>query len=123
MPGYLALLLKALKDHGASSISDVVMTHYHRDHTEGLKELRRHFGEGLRAWKAQPQYGGSHGPSFTLASQGVKELSAGQLLTTEDGSASLRVVLTPGHTPDHICLFLQEVRASSQSCIVIAHHA
>ena len=108
--GYLPLLERAMKQHGVSHISDVLITHYHHDHSEGLLGLRRRFGTALRAWKMDPTYRGvaAHGPSFSLASSSVQPLVDGQVLTTEDGSASLRVLATPGHTPDHCCLLLLE---------------
>ena len=47
-------------------MSDVIITHYHADHSEGLLQLRHEFGPGLRAWKLDPAYKGPHGPSFDL---------------------------------------------------------
>eukprot|EP00316_Scyphosphaera_apsteinii_P024539 CAMPEP_0119347298 /NCGR_PEP_ID=MMETSP1333-20130426/108450_1 /TAXON_ID=418940 /ORGANISM="Scyphosphaera apsteinii, Strain RCC1455" /LENGTH=317 /DNA_ID=CAMNT_0007359835 /DNA_START=31 /DNA_END=984 /DNA_ORIENTATION=- len=108
--GYMETLLTALKDHGADSISDVIITHYHHDHSQGLSDLRKHFGDAFRAWKAQPDYKGPYGPSFNCKALNVQELKGDEVLTTDDGSARLRVLLTPGHTPDHICLILEEER-------------
>ena len=108
MSGYVPMLLKTMKQEGAETISDVLMTHYHCDHTEGLKDLRAHFGDELRAWKLQPSHKGEHGPSFDLIAAGVRELSDGQELSTEDGDATVKVLATPGHTPDHACLLLRE---------------
>ena len=77
----LPALLKAMADDGAERISDVVSTHFHHDHTEGLKGLRAHFGEELRMWKLpwsagvlMPWPGVQHGPSFDLTKIGVKAL-------------------------------------------------
>ena len=105
---YVPLLLRCMQDHGADRISDVLITHYHRDHTQGLKDLRAQFGSTLRAWKMMPNYKGDHGPSFDLAAAGVRELKDGQELSTEDGDTTLRVLATPGHTPDHCCFVLKE---------------
>ena len=33
-PGYVPLLQSALTESGADSVSDVVITHYHKDHSE-----------------------------------------------------------------------------------------
>jgi ribonuclease/clavin/mitogillin len=116
---YVPLLEEALKESGGESISDVVITHYHRDHSEGLQALRDRFGDGMRAWKLDPLYEGEHGPSFSLAEFGMKALADGQVLTTESGDATLRVLATPGHTPDHCCLVLQQERACfSGDCVL-----
>ena len=105
-PGYLPLLLRAIRQAGAESLSDVIITHYHHDHSEGLRDLQRHFGPSLRAWKAQPLFEGPHGPSFSL--KDVLALEDAQRLKAADGSATLRIVFTPGHTKDHVCLLLEE---------------
>lgn len=106
--GFVPALRAALADHGADGVSDVIITHYHADHSEGLLQLRREFGPGLRAWKLDPAYKGPHGPSFDLEAHGVEGVADGQRLRTEDGSATLRVIHTPGHTPDHVCLLLEQ---------------
>jgi ribonuclease/clavin/mitogillin len=106
--GYVPLLQRAIEESGAQRISDVVITHYHRDHSEGLKDLRQHFGSDMRAWKLRPEYSGDHGPSFNLQEAGVRPLVDGQIVKTEDGETRLRVLATPGHTPDHCCLVLEQ---------------
>ncbi|EOD07182.1 putative B-lactamase, partial [Emiliania huxleyi CCMP1516] len=99
----LPRLLSAMEGAGVRRVSDVLISHYHRDHTEGLIELRRHFGPSLRAWKVDPPYAGAHGPSASPVFAELRPLQGGQ-----DGSASLRVLCTPGHTPDHACFELCE---------------
>ena len=47
----LPALLRAMANDGAERLSDVLITHYHHDHTEGIKDLRAHFGNELRVWK------------------------------------------------------------------------
>jgi len=119
MPGYVELLHKVMEQNGVERISDVLITHYHRDHSEGLKSLRRAFGEDLRAWKFQAAYKGEHGPSFDLVKAGVRELTDGQELSTEEGDATVRVLATPGHTPDHVCFVLREEGAVfSGDCVL-----
>jgi glyoxylase-like metal-dependent hydrolase (beta-lactamase superfamily II) len=55
-PGYLPLLRRAMRLEGCECISDVILTHYHRDHTYGLGALRREFGDALRVHKFDPHY-------------------------------------------------------------------
>jgi len=109
--GYVPLVKRALAENGGESISDVLITHYHFDHTEGLKDLKATWPE-LRAWKLDPGYNGVHGPSFNLVDAGVKPLVDGQKVSTADGDATLCVLATPGHTPDH-CAFLLEQENNS----------
>lgn len=113
-PEDLPTLLRALRDDGGDRVSDVLITHYHHDHTEGIKDLVAHFGASLRVWKLPwapgilvPWQKVEHGPSFDMAKLGVRMLSDGDVITTEDGDASLRVLATPGHTVDHACFVLE----------------
>lgn len=112
----LPTVLKAMAADGADRLSDVLITHYHRDHTEGIKGLRALYGDALRVWKLpwtapdilMPWHKVDHGPSFDLAEMGVRILSDGDVLRAEDGSATLRALATPGHTVDHCCFVLEE---------------
>ena len=108
VPGYGALL-DAIPDVNDITISDVILTHYHADHSQGLAMLRsRH--PSMRVWKLDPSYEADHGPTGASRDEmlNARPLADGQTLTTEDGSATLHVVATPGHTADHICLFLED---------------
>ena len=96
----------------------MLITHFHHDHTEGIKGLREHFGDKLRVWKMPwapgvlvPWTKVEYGPkTFNLEdpAMGVRMLADGDVLTTEAGDASLRALHTPGHTVDHCCFVLQE---------------
>ena len=114
-PGYAALL-DAIPDVNDIAmrkvnitISDVILTHYHADHSQGLAMLRQRH-PSMRVWKLDPSYEADHGPTGASRDEmlNARPLSDEQTLTTEDGSATLHVVATPGHTADHICLFLED---------------
>ena len=64
----------------------------------------------MRVWKLNPSYEAEHGPMGASRAEmlGARPLVDEQTITTEDGSATLHVVATPGHTADHICLFLED---------------
>lgn len=109
----LPLLLRAMEADGCKELSDVLITHYHHDHTEGIKHLRSHFGDALQVWKFPwapgvlvPWQKVEHGPSFDMASLGVKSLFDGQVFST--AGATLVVMATPGHCIDHCCFCLQQ---------------
>ena len=114
-PGYAALL-DAIPDVNDImmrkvniTISDVVLTHYHADHSQGLAMLRQRY-PSMRVWKLDPSYEAEHGPAGASRDEmlSARPLVDEQTITTEDGSATLHVVATPGHTADHICLFLED---------------
>lgn len=114
-------------------ISDVILTHKHFDHHGGLADVLGHLSARRPTggpWTpprvhihplpqgAQDQ---SLGKTITALQDGTYTphtdspffpLSDGSKLRTQDGSAELEVVHTPGHTTDSICLVLSSLSAS-----------
>jgi glyoxylase-like metal-dependent hydrolase (beta-lactamase superfamily II) len=78
----------------AGSVGAIVLTHDHPDHAPGAERLAHATGAPIHA--AQPPADG-------------ERLRDGQLVTS-DGT-SLRVVATPGHTPDHVAFFAEDAGA------------
>lgn len=75
--------------HGMT-ISHILETHIHADHVSGAQELHTRTGA--------PIY---HGPGSEAAYETLP-LADGQIL--EIGNRRLRVIHTPGHTQEHVCL-------------------
>jgi glyoxylase-like metal-dependent hydrolase (beta-lactamase superfamily II) len=75
---------------GGMRVRYVVATHGHFDHTETLAQLARRLGAKTVA----------HESSAVNPDIKVRD---GELLDL--GGSSVRVIHTPGHTPDSICLF------------------
>jgi len=114
-PGVLQDLLETMEQQGCKRLSQVVITHWHFDHIGGVPEMIDHFGS-LVVRKYMPKEGTAFGesidfwdPSELLSTIEVKELVDLEELHCE--GATLKVLFTPGHANDHICLFLEEEKA------------
>ncbi|KAH9918402.1 Metallo-hydrolase/oxidoreductase [Epithele typhae] len=115
---YAPLLQEALLDpareHDTSvpRISDIVLTHRHHDHTNGLPSIplpTPNTGLSTLLSSFTPD---SFAPSPSGAP--LHDLADGDTLPVTSSSptpATLRVLHTPGHTPDSLCLFYAPDRA------------
>jgi len=129
---YLDDALKQASDASQPLVSDIILTHQHRDHTQGLPSvlalLRHLWGEkkNFHPPRIHKFPLPSTSPDVTLqlmldelprhsfipspADGGVlHQLQA--LQTFHGNDASLQVIHTPGHTTDSICLYLPEENA------------
>ncbi len=82
----------------------IVCTHSHPDHSPGAPMLREAIGRDV------PILGLSSAPTARAHSEFVpdRELADGERLQV--GDSTLRVVHTPGHAANHLCLVLEEDR-------------
>jgi glyoxylase-like metal-dependent hydrolase (beta-lactamase superfamily II) len=79
----------------AGEVADIVVTHRHLDHSEGLERFAELTGSGVRAAD----------PTYAIPTRG----SDGRLddgLELRAGALSIRVLATPGHTSDSISLLV-----------------
>mmetsp|Transcript_13151 Transcript_13151/g.21336 ORF Transcript_13151/g.21336 Transcript_13151/m.21336 type:complete len:378 (+) Transcript_13151:976-2109(+) len=97
---YIQLLKKVLEDEKAS-ITHVIITHEHEDHVGGIPNVRREFPQA-RIWKLT-KYSLEKDPSG-VPYDGKLENGT----TIHVHGATVRAVLTPGHTADHVSLVLEE---------------
>ncbi|KAL6812506.1 beta-lactamase-like protein [Trichoderma sp. SZMC 28015] len=104
LPQWAVNLTRYLEDHDIS-ISHVLLTHWHGDHTGGVADLLAH-DPTIVVHKNQPN----------KSQQAIKN---GQIFQTE--GATLRAVLTPGHTTDHTCFVLEEENALFTGDNVLGH--
>lgn len=131
VPQYITHLRKVLK-HEGTDLSDIIITHWHHDHIGGLKNVletqsKLHFtsslttsntiksiltfAEDCKVWKF-PRSVEENPEGLEISS-----LADGQEFQTD--GATVRVVHTPGHTEDHVVLFLNEENAVlSGDCVL-----
>lgn len=81
---------------GAGRVTDILVTHWHEDHTNGVDELQEATGARVHALACETAYWG-----VTLP--GVIGHGDGDLI--DIGRTALRVLHTPGHSPGSACLY------------------
>lgn len=103
---WIDLVLAALAERHLS-IKQVLLTHWHGDHTGGVPDLLKHF----------PSLQDSifkYDPDFSQ-----QPIIDGQVFSVE--GATVRAVYTPGHSTDHICFLLEEENALFTGDNVLGH--
>ncbi len=107
---YADLLETALKElSGSSELERIVLTHAHVDHLGGVKQVTEKFGE-MEVLKMP--WEGHDAPAGEISAIGHDAV-----VHTE--GATLRAVFTPGHSPDHLCYYLEEERAVFTGDVVL----
>ncbi|CAG8000106.1 unnamed protein product [Penicillium nalgiovense] len=105
-PIWLTTLVNYLDQHQLS-ISQVLLTHWHTDHTGGLSALLAQYPHLATAvYKAHPD-------------QNQQSISNGQIFTAQ--GTTLRALFTPGHSQDHMCFVLEESGAMFTGDNVLGH--
>lgn len=106
IPDWADLLDRTLASHGIT-LTQVLLTHWHGDHTGGVPDLIRMYPD-----LASSIY--KHTPSKTQ-----QPIADGQVFVVE--GATVRAVHTPGHSSDHMCFVLEEEGAMFTGDNILGH--
>ncbi|KOS19952.1 Beta-lactamase-like protein 2 [Escovopsis weberi] len=106
-PEWAELISSTLASRGIS-LSHVLLTHWHGDHTGGVPDLVRMYPHLER------------GGIFKHDPEGIQRgISDGQVFPVE--GATVRALHTPGHSEDHMCFVLEEEQAMFTGDNVLGH--
>jgi glyoxylase-like metal-dependent hydrolase (beta-lactamase superfamily II) len=107
---HLAALMAAVS---GETVSHIVVTHSHRDHSTLAPRLQAVTGAPIYAYRRAPDagVGGDQelDAGFDLAFRPDQDLRHGDIVAGKDWS--LEAVHTPGHTSDHLALGLEQEHA------------
>ncbi|KAL5274195.1 LACTB2 family protein [Megaselia abdita] len=115
IPEYISSLRLVLNEEKAR-IRDILLTHWHHDHVGGVKDvLKINNNEECKVWKF-PRYSNEPQSCPEIPDHvKIHQLVNGQQFSVE--GATMKVVHTPGHTSDHVCLLMNEILFSGD-CIL-----
>jgi len=112
VPDYIDSLQTTLAAEGCE-VSDLIVTHWHRDHVGGVPDV-------LKLSESRPRvhkFPRSDGPETNIGQVDMVPLRDGQVFEVEGGSVTIHH--TPGHTQDHVVLYIQNSGALlSADCIL-----
>ena len=107
---HIAMLLEGLQ---GESISHILVTHTHTDHSPGCRLLQEHTDAETYAYG--PHGSGKLEQGVPVEEGGDMDFQPDQLIRDGDvlngGDWSIECVYTPGHTSNHMCYQLQEHKA------------
>ncbi|KAK4141034.1 beta-lactamase-like protein [Dichotomopilus funicola] len=113
LPEWTALLSHTLTTLNIT-LSHVLLTHWHGDHTGGVPDLLR-----LYPHLASTSPGGGGGIYKHTPNRDQHPIAHGQVFAVE--GATVRALHSPGHAPDHMCFVVEEDGAMCTGDNVLGH--
>ena len=110
VPDYIPLFQKYLGDRGWKRPARVLLTHRHKDHLGGVKDLREAF-PGLTVSKRL-----TRDPDDLP--DGIADLGDGEVVHGD--GVTLIPIATPGHASDHLCYYMPEEKALFTGDVVLS---
>ena len=109
-PAHISLLLEGLE---GESISHILVTHTHTDHSPGCRLLQEH--TDAKTYAYGPHGSGKLEQGVPVEEGGDMDFQPDQLVgdgeVLEGGDWSIKCVHTPGHTSNHMCYQFRERKA------------
>lgn len=107
-PAHLAAILAAA---GGRPITHIVITHTHRDHTDGMAALLKATGAKTAGYGHRSPARPTGGASSLTGGEYVERNFAPDIVLRDGdrldgGDWALEALHTPGHAPDHLCFAL-----------------
>ena len=96
-PAWEVAKLVALVKHQQLKITDILLTHSHHDHTNGLDGIMNVCNAQIHLTEAEAQFGGYNLRNFISHKDGD---------TIQLGDTKIEILHTPGHTPGSACYYL-----------------
>jgi hydroxyacylglutathione hydrolase len=101
-------ILKLVEDKGVT-VSDILLTHSHYDHINGIEQVLNKYDAQLHLLKPEAQFWGQHLDLPTLH-------HGGDIIKL--GDTELKVLHTPGHTPGSACYLLDDYLIAGDTLFV-----
>ena len=91
-------ILELVKQKGVT-ITEILLTHSHHDHINGIEQVLEHFDAQLHLLKPEAEFWGRHLDLPTLH-------HGGDII--QMGDTEIKILHTPGHTPGSACYHLDD---------------
>jgi glyoxylase-like metal-dependent hydrolase (beta-lactamase superfamily II) len=105
---HFAAIMRALGDR---RIADIIITHTHRDHIDGLPRLKAETGATVHGYGRKARNPGQPTRSPSGGESNDEDFVPDVALTdgsrVEGDGYALTALFTPGHAPDHLCFAIE----------------